>query len=306
MTRSTPWLLTGIVVLGLLLRVYRIGAQGLWLDEAFSVWMGRNSLPALFTWLIRIDQHPPLYYTLLHYWLWLGDSAATVRMLSALDWDSHRAGDLCLGAPACREYGRVDCGLAPGNFAPFHVRFAQEARMYTLLTLTVGLAMLALVNILCDPRHRPHDEGRQSVDLTRRHEPVVAARDCPDLAWAAYIFFTACALLSHNTAIFFPVATNIFVLGFVGWHHVRQPRSLVTSPSPGHTPSDTNVRFVPPRLSTWLWAQAGVLLLWSPWLMGFVVQSRGVSGRVLDSKPNLADICQHSRSLAEPCTTRSG
>ena len=138
-------------MLGGLLRVNQIGAKGLWLDEAFSVWMGWNSLPDLIAWLLRVDQHPPLYYTLLHLWMTFGDSAAHVRTLSAL------FGTLTI--PVIYLLGRRLSGRGAGLIAalilalsPFHVRFAQETRMYTLLTLNVSLAMLCLTYVLTDPR----------------------------------------------------------------------------------------------------------------------------------------------------------
>ena len=49
-----------------------------------SVWRAEHPLPEMFGWLARIDQHPPLYYTLLHFWLLPGDAAAYARALSAL------------------------------------------------------------------------------------------------------------------------------------------------------------------------------------------------------------------------------
>ncbi len=75
--------LLGVVVLvGALLRTWHIGSKSLWIDEAFSVWIARQSLSEALSWLVRIDQHPPLYYLLLHYWMTLfGDSEAVVRSL---------------------------------------------------------------------------------------------------------------------------------------------------------------------------------------------------------------------------------
>ena len=51
--RLTSYLLVAIIALGGFLRFYRIGDKGLWLDEAFSVWMGWNPLPELIAWLLR-------------------------------------------------------------------------------------------------------------------------------------------------------------------------------------------------------------------------------------------------------------
>ena len=66
------------------MRLYEIGSKGLWLDEAFSIWMARQPVPQILSWLVRIDQHPPLYYLLLHQWLRFGEGEAAVRALSAL------------------------------------------------------------------------------------------------------------------------------------------------------------------------------------------------------------------------------
>jgi uncharacterized membrane protein len=45
------------------------GHKGLWLDETFSVWMASHSVADMLQWIVTIDQHPPLYYLLLHYWI---------------------------------------------------------------------------------------------------------------------------------------------------------------------------------------------------------------------------------------------
>ena len=43
-----------------------------------------------------------------------------------------------------------------------------------------------------------------------------------DLAWVALIVFSAATMLSHNTAVFFPLATNIFVLGLMLFQRIRE------------------------------------------------------------------------------------
>ena len=75
--------LAGLVVaVGLALRFWQIGDAGLWLDEAFSLWMGSQRLTEMAGWLARIDQHPPLYYALLHGWLAGGSGEGWVRAFS--------------------------------------------------------------------------------------------------------------------------------------------------------------------------------------------------------------------------------
>ena len=307
--RGTQWLLLFVIAFGFALRVHRIDEKGLWLDEAFSVWMAQNTLPELMGWLVRIDQHPPLYYVLLHFWLWFGDSAAHVRMLSAL------FGTLAI--PVIFLVGRRLFGNGVGLIAafilaisPFHVRFAQEARMYTLLSLNASLATLALVYLLTDRDASSTPIGRQLAGLlrTRRMDSTGTQEDSPqrrrgdlgsirtDLAWLAYMLFTALTLLTHNTAVFFPIAVNLFVGGLIVQRRLSlarnvdtsqmtrvqspsRPPAFPTSPSPQNPTTllfSIPFPFFPPLLSSWLIAQAGAFLLWSPWLVPFVVQSIGV------------------------------
>ncbi len=226
------------MTLGGFLRFYQIGDKGLWLDEAFSVWMGWQPVREMFGWLVSIDQHPPLYYTLLHFWMIPGDDAATVRALSAL------LGTLTI--PVIYLLGRR---LADGDekigllaalilaVSPFHVRFAQEARMYTLLALNAALALYALLCLLTTSR------------------PVRASQ-------AGYILFTTATLLSHNTAIFFAIAANVFALSLI----LIRSRLATRDSRPA----------IRDLLRNWLLAQAGVLVLWSPWLPAFVVQAASV------------------------------
>lgn len=331
----SPWLLAGIILLGFMLRIYRIGDKGLWLDEAFSVWMARNSLPELIAWLLRVDQHPPLYYVLLHFWLWLGDSAAQVRTLSAL------FGTLTL--PIMFLLGRRISGSGVGLTAalilalsPFHVRFAQETRMYALLTLNVSLATLALVYILSDPRAASMPLGRQFGNFIRtwrgarraaaaqqqtgrhptdmqRPATVGYRRDfrgstdwvtaptqrrwlpvreiSTDLAWVAYMVFTALAVLTHNTAVFYPLATNLFVLGFIAWRRARGPSEAAAEPM------DQPANFQPPSTANWLVAQIGALLVWSPWLVAFVIQSLGVYAEFWIPQPSWQTVVATLKTL---------
>ena len=78
-----PWLVLLFVLIGGFLRVFLLANNGMWLDETFSVWLAKQSVPDMLQWIIRIDQHPPLYYLLLHYWIVLqGDAPYDVRLLS--------------------------------------------------------------------------------------------------------------------------------------------------------------------------------------------------------------------------------
>jgi hypothetical protein len=353
--------LASIVGVGAVLRLWRIGSKSLWIDEAFSVWIGWQSIPEALAWLVRIDQHPPLYYALLHVWLRLGDDAATVRALSALL--------SVLNIPVLYLLGRRLVGSRAGLLAaailalsPFHVRFAQEARMYALLSLNASLATWGLVRLLSDPRAATAPIGRQFLGAWRAWRTtgrLPALRTLgTDLSWGAYVLCAAATVWTHNTAVLFLVATNALVLGLM-WTRRRcrgkearlpqgtladrrgpipcaqpasesgsKPVSVGRGPAKASTPEDfaaplgrgpakasTPGDFAailgwgpakaltpeggpyaatavgkwpalqPPAMRSWIAAQVGVLLLWSPWLWAFVRQSLAVWGEFWLSAP---------------------
>ena len=80
-----PWLIIAITLVGAGLRVLLLRTKGLWLDETFSIWLAKQSVTEIVQWTIKIDQHPPLYYLFLHFWIGrFGDNVYDVRLLSAL------------------------------------------------------------------------------------------------------------------------------------------------------------------------------------------------------------------------------
>src|SRR5215207_4062783 len=80
------WLVISFITLfGGWLRILLLADKGMWLDETFSVWMASHTVPEMLQWIIRIDQHPPLYYLLLHSWIAInGETPYYARLLSAL------------------------------------------------------------------------------------------------------------------------------------------------------------------------------------------------------------------------------
>jgi uncharacterized membrane protein len=124
-----PWLVIIITLVGGLLRVLLLGNKGMWLDETFSVWLANHSVADMLQWIVRIDQHPPLYYLLLHYWIALnGDTPYDVRLLSVL----FGAGTIPVIYLIGKRMSGVVMGLAAAvllAFSLFNIYFAQETRM---------------------------------------------------------------------------------------------------------------------------------------------------------------------------------
>jgi uncharacterized membrane protein len=178
-------LLAVITAIGAWIRFHDLGAKSVWLDEAFTLWMARLSVPELFEWITKIDQHPPLFYLAMHYWRQLGEGEATARALSAILSTAT--------IPVMYFVARRFLGVASAiitvillAMSRFHLRFAQEMRMYALLCFNVSWALLALAYLLTgDHRKR---------------------------WWAVYAIFTVLTMLTQNTAVLFPLAANVAFL----------------------------------------------------------------------------------------------
>jgi len=289
-----PWLVILITLIGGWLRVFLLGSKGLWLDETFSIWLANHSVVDMLHWIVKIDQHPPLYYLLLHYWIALnGDAPDSVRLLSAL----FGAGTIPIIYLIGKRMSGAVMGLAAAvilAFSPFNIRFAQDTSMYTCLAFNAAMAIYALVRLLTDSRSvrpfgsqfreylhawrtsrqpEPDTEGDFSYAKKTRNQRgwrawIFRHRWLPiqtietDLAWVAFIVFSATTMLSHNTAVLFPLATNIFVLGLMLFQRIKKSGSLPA--------------FQAPSFWNWVKAQIGIFLLWSPWIFAFIQQaSRG-------------------------------
>ncbi len=183
------WLVL-LILLATGLRFYRLSAQDIWGDEAFSISLSSRSLGEVVAG--GADTHPPFYPVLLFIWRRLVGSPAgaagafSTRALSAL------VGVLViplLFVFAGRLTNRRTAWLAAGLAAlsPLLVYYSQETRMYELV------ALLSLAAALF---------GARLVDRTPR---VSRARDI-----AAYLISTALAFYTHYSAFFVWVAQNLY------------------------------------------------------------------------------------------------
>jgi mannosyltransferase len=153
------WSSGALVALGVAASVacYAWTRSDLWLDEALSVEIARLPLadiPAA----LKLDGAPPLYYFLLHVWISVfGDGDVAVRSMSAVC----ALGTLPLAWAAGRRLGgdvTARAALLLVASSPFTIRYATEARMYSLVLLLVLGGWLAARRAL----ERP-DVGRLAV-----------------------------------------------------------------------------------------------------------------------------------------------
>ena len=129
-----------VVTAGLVLRVAT--ASDLWLDEALSVNIASLPLSEI-PGALRRDGAPPLYYWVLHVWMAVfGDSDLAVRSLSAVASAAMLPVAWAIGRRLGSEraaWGSVVVLAAN----PFAIRYATEARMYSLVALEVAVGLLA-------------------------------------------------------------------------------------------------------------------------------------------------------------------
>jgi len=198
-----PYLLT---FLGFALRLYRIGYQSVWWDEAYSVHVAQRGmaavlgLPGSIAW-----NHPPLHYGLLTGWTRLaGFSELSIRYLSLL------LGVLLLPATyrvARRLFDRPTAlaTMAVAALSPAYVVYSQEARVYALLPLLYLLLLYAL--------HR----------LTEAGEPAPLRR------WLGLAVVEALILYSHFIAVLGVLCANLFLLAAWLWRRRLSLRAWIGS-----------------------------------------------------------------------------
>ena len=141
-------MLISIVLLGLVLRLNDLGKESFWADEIYSLSTSQMPFTSLIEHTAKFDNHPPLFYSFLHFWIKIVDiSEKNTRLLSVLFgiltlFMTYFVGKLLYND----KVGMIATLLT--SLSVFHIRYSQETRMYTLLTLLTLLSMFFLIKIL--------------------------------------------------------------------------------------------------------------------------------------------------------------
>jgi len=176
-----------ITALGALLRIYKLGSDSVWLDEAYSIQISHKSLPEIVEETSK-DVHPPLYYFALHYWIKLfGDSEFSSRLLSAVFGTLAILMIYCLSVLLFEHATGLLASLLLA-LSPFNIAFSQEARMYTLFILLALLSIYFFIKVL---------ESRSPFAL------------------AAYVLSSALLLYTHVYSLFVIIAQNLYWLSLL-------------------------------------------------------------------------------------------
>jgi hypothetical protein len=176
-----------LILIAAVLRFYRLDAQDIWGDEAFSIFLSQQPLPAVISG--AADTHPPFYPLLLFIWLKLvGTDALSTRALSVL------VGILVV--PLIFVFAKRLVPTRPrvawlaailATVSPLLIYYSQETRMYELVTL---LALASVYFATPTPDPSPVQRGR---------------------GWGrGYLLSTTFALYTHYSAFFVWFAENLF------------------------------------------------------------------------------------------------
>jgi len=162
---NVPVELLVAMLVGSLLRGYRLGEQSFWIDEVFMITMAtERTLGELLFEVPQFEPHPPLYNVFM--WAWVpiaGTSEVAMRSTSVL----FSVATLPVAYLLVRElFDRKTAAVAIAflTVSPLQIWYAQEARMYALLVLLTVLSVYFLVR-LTETFSRPHAAGYVTVGV---------------------------------------------------------------------------------------------------------------------------------------------
>lgn len=172
-----------LVLVAAALRLWGLGGQGFWRDEAQGLYIAAKGFPGGIIAALSHDGHPPLYYLIMHFWmLAFGRGEFAVQLFSALCGVAAIPLVYALGR---RLYDRPTALLAAlvATLLPMHIQLSRSARMYALVAL-VATAALYLAH--------------QAVTRSGRWRHVGLALACLGV------------LYSHNWGVFLVAAINVW------------------------------------------------------------------------------------------------
>jgi mannosyltransferase len=188
-------IILGLTLLAFLLRAYRLEGQSYWIEEAWTLYFAKLSLPELWHSLLTEEPKPPFYYFTTLYWIrWAGDSEYALRFLS-----------LVFGVMAVPLTYRLGQALGDDRLglltallltvAPYQIWHSQEARMYSIFTAASVMSMWGFVKML--------------PNLTGFQKPI--RFNCWRW-WLLYVIGTEWAILTHYHALVIIGSQGLFLL----------------------------------------------------------------------------------------------
>lgn len=187
-----------IFMLGLILRIYDLGFESIWYDEAISISVAKLGLFEQLSWsFIQNDNNPPLYYQIMHFWVRIfGDSEFASRVPSALFGSFSIIAIYFVGKLTFNKKVGLIAALILAT-SVFHIKYSQEARAHSLLAFLTLVSFYYYLKV---------------VNSDRR------------LYVLGYLFSTALMLYAHYYGFLILAAQNIFF--FVNYLKTRNLGAL--------------------------------------------------------------------------------
>ena len=178
------YLLILIIILGAALRLYDLNGESIWLDEAYTIDISKYDPVGIVNEILRNNEnHPPLYYSFMHYWINLfGDSAISVRFPSVI----FALISIFVAYRLARTLFNKNTALLSAlilSTSALSIEYSQNARSYTLLALLSLLSFYFFLQLL------QKNSFRSSI---------------------LYTISTILLVYTHHYAIFILVSQNIF------------------------------------------------------------------------------------------------
>ncbi|MGQ9628231.1 MAG: glycosyltransferase family 39 protein [Anaerolineae bacterium] len=215
MRRGIPpaWWMVAIILLGLALRFYRLGAQSLWLDEAFSLWAASFPLDLSLQILVGDAVHPPLFYLLLRLTMLAGQDEFFLRLPAAF----FGVAAIPLIYVVGRRFFGVGAGLLAAlllSLSPLHVWYSQEARMYTMSAFLALLCMYFFLRVAGGLSRAGFPSPYFSLQWRENPHPspTPQAVEGGGIDWFALGLCSALAYITHYFTLFLPLAQLVFII----------------------------------------------------------------------------------------------
>jgi mannosyltransferase len=269
-----------ILTIGAALRLYALGDDPFWLDEAHTANFTTFSIRELLSWSDPYDLgNPPGYVLLLKAWVQISRSDLWMRAFSAL------AGILTLPVVyliGLRIFNRRVALVAMAflAFAGYHIRFSQEARAYALVALVASIVILAVAQLMTQPDGDTADRLRGNRPWMIKEAGLGLRRPLTwtDVAWPIYTLLAGGVFLLHSTGVGLAVAANIAIA--IWW--------LRTNPRP-------------PRFArNWIIANLGVVAIWMLWVPAFLTQTSDIVERWWVPEPTFLSVMEGGADLIAP------
>jgi uncharacterized membrane protein len=182
---NKTWVIISIIITsGIILRCFRLSFQSYWFDEVMSIEhiLGGSNF---FKWLARgFTGDPPLYEFLLYFWIKIfGQSETAVRALSVI-FSAATLPAIYLLSKELFDNKTAVYSVFLLSFSAYHIYYAQEARMYSLVGLLVVSSGIFFAKGLKNDRK---------------------------INWVMYSIATIAAFYAHYSALFVVLAEAIIL-----------------------------------------------------------------------------------------------